>query len=734
LIIALGVPFCAVAFLLLKNLEDDRRQVVIEERIDEHVREVQLTIDLHLETLYAIRALFASSQVVEGAEFHAFVDPEQARRSGVQALEWAPRVSGPERAAVEAAAHADELSGFAIRELDADGNMVPAAPRQVYFPVHFVEPLAGNETALGYDLASEPVRRAALEKARDTGRAAATEPIRLVQETGEQAGFLVFLPIYRNDRPHGTMSERRENLHGLALGVFRVADMMESAVLGTAHQSLRISIFDGAPDPADRPLYSDPPLRDGAQVRTFDQEGRGTQPQWVRQVTIADRTWTVVYRPGPEFVVSQRGSQAWSVLLAGLLWTGMLAAYLLVSQRRTEQIRKLATDLSATNGRLRAETSERVRTEHAYSASEKRFSTVAEISPVGIFRTDAEGNCIYVNERWCEITGLSPGEAASAGWAAALDPEDRNRVAAAWSQAASGGVPFSAEYRFLRPDGVTTWVYGQSVAERRDDGVLVGHVGTVTDMRAAKEEAEAADQAKSVFLANTSHELRTPLNAIIGFSEIITKELFGPLGSPKYREYVKDIYESGVLLMDLINDILTFSKASAGKMTLTEEPVAIAAVIDSAIRLVHEEARTRGLALTTEVDDRLPLVGADERKLKQILLNLLSNAVKFTPPRGGVTVRAFCNQGGDLVVVVADTGVGISAENLPRMMIPFEQAAAQWHRSRGQGAGLGLPLVKSLVELHGGVFTLESEPGAGTTATVRLPADRVIEPAVRAVG
>jgi signal transduction histidine kinase len=221
-----------------------------------------------------------------------------------------------------------------------------------------------------------------------------------------------------------------------------------------------------------------------------------------------------------------------------------------------------------------------------------------------------------------------------------------------------------------------------------------------------------------------SHELRTPLNAIIGFSEIMFAEPYGPLGDKRYRQYAQDIHNSGGHLLSIINDILDLSKIEAGQAELNEEDVDLAALIAAVRRIIQERATSAGLTFACESGEGLPWVRADRRALKQVLLNLLSNAVKFTPKGGQVGVRMAIDDDGGLRIVVYDTGIGIAAQDIPRAMSAFGQVDASWSR-RYEGAGLGLPISRALVRLHGGTLELESQPGTGTTATVRLPPGRV---------
>jgi PAS domain S-box-containing protein len=247
-------------------------------------------------------------------------------------------------------------------------------------------------------------------------------------------------------------------------------------------------------------------------------------------------------------------------------------------------------------------------------------------------------------------------------------------------------------------------------------------------LRNAKNAAEAASRAKSAFLANVSHELRTPLNAIIGFSEMMRDKVLGPIGNPQYEGYVESVVDSAHHLLGLINDILDVAKAEAGKLELEETEVDLASVFASVERLVRDQAHRRQLRLTVASPESLPLLHADERRLKQILINLLSNAIKFTEPGGSVEALAGLDPDGQLSVAVSDTGIGIAPEDIPEALAPFGQVDNRLSR-KFLGTGLGLPLTRALVELHGGNLVLASAPGVGTTVTVRFPAVRVKHPA-----
>jgi signal transduction histidine kinase len=242
-------------------------------------------------------------------------------------------------------------------------------------------------------------------------------------------------------------------------------------------------------------------------------------------------------------------------------------------------------------------------------------------------------------------------------------------------------------------------------------------------LHAAKEAADAASRTKSEFLANMSHELRTPLNAIMGFSEVIKDEMFGHIAVPQYIEYARDIYSSGAHLLDIINDILDLSKVESGKFELSEENVAVEEVVFAVCNIIKGKADEKNLHIAPRLPGIMPRLYADKRALKQMMLNLLSNAVKFTESGGRVAIAVDVDKTG-CRMTVSDTGIGIPPDQLDEILEPFTQADNRLSREY-EGTGLGLPITKALVELHGGTLAIESTLGQGTRVTIALPADRL---------
>lgn len=312
---------------------------------------------------------------------------------------------------------------------------------------------------------------------------------------------------------------------------------------------------------------------------------------------------------------------------------------------------------------------------------------------------------------------------------AMLHRRDIGRLMQAFQRAILEKNNYEMDFRVIRPDEEIRYVRCEGKCEKDESGEVIALFGIMQDitettlherqLKEAKEAAERAYAAKSQFLANMSHELRTPLNAIIGFSEMMQRQLLGPIGTEKYLDYITGIRESGEHLLDLISDILDMSRIEAGKYELDLEELNAAKVIRLAVHMMEGRAQDARIKITMEIANEDLQIVCDRRAFMQILLNLLSNAVKFTEPGGDVRVEC-TERAGHIVVRVRDTGIGIPANKIACITNPFEQAANHYTRGH-EGSGLGLAITKELVELHGGALHIESTVGVGTCVTIRLP-------------
>lgn len=367
--------------------------------------------------------------------------------------------------------------------------------------------------------------------------------------------------------------------------------------------------------------------------------------------------------------------------------------------------------------------------------AEAKYRQIFDNVHEGIIQVTPEGRVLAVNRAGAAIFGFhSPEEMLAtvtrAGEQLYVNPERRREM---MRHLERHGLVRDFRSEMRRRDGSAIWVAKtlRRVADEQGSVVMIeGMFRDVSTQRRAelqllqaKEQAEAANRAKSDFLANMSHELRTPLNAILGFSQVLLDEMMGPLGNDKYREYCRDIVQSGEHLLALIGDILDMAKVESGKMALDEEWIDLNESLEAALLLVRERALGGQIALRKELPNPAPAVWGDTRRLRQVWINLFSNAVKFTPQGGSVEVRCDLQPDGRLEIIVADTGIGIAEEDIERVQQPFNQVANALSRSH-EGTGLGLSLSRNLIALHGGELHLESRLGEGTTVTVTLPPER----------
>jgi protein-histidine pros-kinase len=386
-----------------------------------------------------------------------------------------------------------------------------------------------------------------------------------------------------------------------------------------------------------------------------------------------------------------------------------------------------AVTVVAVIGVMRAATSKVRRLNETLHVSEGKFRGLLESAPDAMVIIDEQRRIALINAQTETIFGYPRAELVGKPIAILLPDEHRETYAAQLTAfTASAGAASTDQVIDLdavSKDGTTFPIAVSLGLLKTESGLLVSNA--IRDMTARRQiEASLAEasKAKSDFLASVSHELRTPLNAIIGFSEIIRDALMGPLDA-RYRGYADDINGAGRHLQKIINDILDISKIESGHLELHEEIVSIGETVEACRRIVAAMADAAGVSLSINASNFLPLIRADHLRFQQILLNLMSNAVKFTPAGGRVSVSASIEADG-AVIAVEDTGIGMKPEDIAIALEPFRQIDGSTSR-RFEGTGLGLPLAKALIELHGGFLDIQSAPAIGTTVRIRLPLERI---------
>jgi len=667
---------------------------------DRNYLALQALLENQLTLLQSLGSFFKGSEHVTRQEFSVFTRPLLAKFPEIQALEWIPRIKDSERKAFEENQRKD-FPGFVITERQSQGNMVPRKSDQEYYPVTFVEPLEGNQTAVGFDLASSVIRKDTIIQSIRTGQMTATGRIKLVQGSSDQFAFLVFFPLFEEDLPNNTDSLRHKSLQGFVLGVFRVADIVNKAKQRLRHQDVSIKLA----------LYDRSGMSNQQLLHSEISEIKTTRELFYQQfLNFVDRNWELVAIPNQEFVDRFSTINPWLGFTLGILMTLLLSAFIF----------NLLRTAKAISEQVRART-------HELKTSEIRTQKILDTVLNGIITIDSQGTVIQFNPAaegifqytTDEIIGKNVNMLMPDPYRGQHDQYIKNYVESGVRKV----IGIGREVMGRRKDG-TEFPMWLTVGEMELDGVkqFVGVTRDITERKreeqeliAAKEEAEKANRLKSEFLNTMSHELRTPLTVILGNISDLTdlSELPDP---DEIVEISQDIESSGDHLMVLINDMLDLSKIEAGKMKLDRQNASADDIINSAISSLKVLADKKELNLTGQTEHFS--VWADPIRVKQILINIIGNAIKFTQEGG---IRVSIEKIEQMVAFhVKDTGAGIDEEGQKIIFEPFRQVDGSSKRAVG-GTGLGLAITKKLVELHGGTIWLESEINRGTTFSFTLP-------------
>jgi PAS domain S-box-containing protein len=719
---AVGLSLTLVFALLSADGEQRERRLVFEQQSESYASSIRDKMFNLRESLTAIERFYRGSERVTRQEFYSFVDP-MIRTSTVQALEWVPRVSAADRLDFEAEARRDGIKDFFIFEQNADGERVPAAAREVYYPVYYVEPLAGNELVLGYDMGSEPMRRAPLQRAIESGFAIATDPLTLLQETGRQKNIVVYQPIFVG----GGLGEAElstasaERFIGFAVGVTRLQSALVGtmAAFGSSESDVTVSLVDVMAEEGPAVLVVFPESEtDAARDALELPQGTKADMVGVHPLFVFGRAWAVVTQPRAGFHAAHPARLGWLTGLAGVLLTGVLAAFVAVLRHREAYLE------SAVNQRT-----------VALRESEEKYRLLVENAREAVYVAQ-RGRLVFVNPACEEMTGIPLSALVGMNITEFLPESEHSRALEHHRRLISGEVPHDrVEFTILTRTGQERCLEVSAVGIRwGGQPAMLNFATDITDRKRAEADRLEMErrllhtqklESLGVLTGGIAHDFNNLLTAILGNLELALDE-GQPLASVHAR--IDAAVRAARRAADLTRQMLAYS----GKGQFFVQDIDLSQLVRENAQML-EAAMPRTVVFTLDLTDNLPPIRADAGQIQQVVMNLITNASEAVGDAPGAvsltTGLQYCDDdclrrsrleqkpaaGWFVFLNVSDTGCGMDEHVQQRLFDPF-------FTTKFTGRGLGMSAVLGIVRGHQGAIIVNSQVGRGTTIRVLFPA------------
>ncbi len=721
LLLIVGVVLSVYFYLRAERWENLEIRTHFERIAVGRVAAFRKTAESNIHALEALRALYASSVEVERSEFREFCQHLLLHFPAIQALEWVPRVPAGQRSEVVAAARRQGYPDFRITERLRQGVMVPAKQRAEYYPVFFLEPYQGNEAAMGYDLGSDPVRRELMRQAGDSGMVLASPRVVLVQEMADDYSFLMALAVYRPHEVPSTVAERRRNLTGFVLGVFRLQDIMESSLDAVPLERMDLALLDDSAPAGKRLLYFRQAAGSIRQSWPDETKLEQSEPFYYSEgFTLAGRSWRLLCLPLAGYVATGKTWQPAAILWGGILLSLLLTGYFAMSFIRIGRAQQFAAEMLSAKQRLEYEISERRLAETALRESEERYRDLFESASDLIQIVRPDGRIQYVNRAWRQTLGYGEEEIRDLSLENVLDPECSEECVDTFKKVIAEGRLNLIEAKFRSQNGRQVLLQGSATC-KYENGQPVSVRCIFRDVTEQKEiEAELNKAQKleslSIMAGGIAHDFNNLLTAILGNIDLA---LFTAGEEGPAAQRLREARIASLRAKDLTQQMLAFSKGGL--------PIKKTRQIGELIRETAAFA-LRGSNCRAEIGIATDLwpVEIDEGQMSQVFHNLFINAQQAMPQGGVIRVVSENIEVADddmtsllpgryVRIAIIDKGVGIPRAHLAKIFDPY-------FTTKHAGSGLGLATAYSIINRHGGVLTVESESGIGSTFTLCLPA------------
>jgi len=722
-----GIAASLTVFMVANSSERARFEAAFLRDTASLVTSFRNSLHDSLLVLDALAAFHAGSNEVDRQEFKAFVETAGHAAHHVDAVAWIPRVTNAQRQSLENAAHQDVAANFRITEHEPDGSVGPAHPRDEYFPVFYVKSRAGNGLTLGLDLASIPAGREVIDRARDSGEAAASAPFSTGKEGTDEKEMLLLLPVYAKNKTLNTVENRRKYLEGLYAGILSIGPFVERSMAPLGTHGIDFAIFDVTVPGTSALAYfhssrmrrtpAQPPATPASLSSLFHHS---------TTLNIGQRTWLLQFVPAPERYAQEATWIPWVILCGALLLTGVVTAYVWHTVQASERAKRYGAEQAEAKERLEREVAERKLAQEEALKMKALVDSILDNLPLAVFVKEANDlRFAYWNRTAEDLFGHAAADAIGKTDYDFFPKEHADFFTQKDRETLAGGVLVDIPEEPITTESQGTRIlHTMKVPIAAPDGTPLFLLGVTEDITVQKEAeaklvlavktAEEASRAKSEFLANMSHEIRTPINGIIGMTELALQTTL----TDEQREFLETLETASNHLLGVINDILDFSRMEAGKLEMISTSFSLRDTIAETMTTLAIQAHSKGLELLYQVQPDIPdpLIG-DPGRLRQVLVNLAGNAIKFTS-EGEVSMDVTLDTDTEDNVVlhfaVTDTGMGIPHDKQGKIFQAFEQVDTSMTR-QFRGTGLGLAISTQLVHMMNGRIWVESELGKGST-------------------